>query len=132
MVPVGGSIIYGPVKKHWIEKINKFYPGRASAGPLMDLFLTFLQMGEINLRSLLAERKQNYTYLKEELTRVAEKHGERVLTIPGNKISMACSLTALNESVFKPNGIKATYFGSYLFSRRVSGVRVIDSSDGKL
>lgn len=45
---------------------------------------------------------------------------------------MACSLNALNESVFKPNGIKATYFGSYLFSRRVSGVRIIDSSDGKL
>ena len=42
MVPVGGSIIFAPVKKHLVEKINKFYPGRASAGPLMDLFLTYL------------------------------------------------------------------------------------------
>lgn len=58
MVPVGGSIIYAPVKKHLIEKVNKFYPGRASAAPLMDLFLTFLQMGEANLRRLLmSERK---------------------------------------------------------------------------
>ena len=132
MVPVGGSIVYGPQKKHLIEKINKFYPGRASTGPLMDLFLTFLQMGENNLRRLLAERKQNYAYLKEQLQGVAAKHNERVLETPGNKISIACTLTALNNSVFKPNGIKATYFGSYLFSRRVSGVRVIDSSEGKL
>ena len=84
------------------------------------------------MRRLLSERKQNYTYLKEKLTAVAEKHGERVLAVPGNKISMACSLTNLNETVFKPNGVKATYFGSYLFSRRVSGVRVVDNSEGKL
>ena len=63
MVPVGGSIIYGPVKKHLIEKINKFYPGRASASPLMDIFLTFLQMGEVNMKRLFKERKENFTYL---------------------------------------------------------------------
>ena len=68
MVPVGGSIIYAPVKKHLVEKINKFYPGRASASPLMDLFLTLLQMGEVNLWRLLNERKQNFAYLKEKLT----------------------------------------------------------------
>ena len=45
---------------------------------------------------------------------------------------MGCTLTNLNETVFKPNGVNATYFGSYLFSRRVSGVRVINSSNGKL
>ena len=45
---------------------------------------------------------------------------------------MACTLTTLNETVFLPNGINATYFGSYLFSRRVSGVRVVDTSNGKL
>ena len=68
MVPVGGSIIYAPIKKYLVEKINKFYPGRASASPLMDLFLTLLQMGEVNLRRLLNERKQNFAYLKEKLT----------------------------------------------------------------
>lgn len=45
MVPVGGSVIYSHKKKDLIEKINKFYPGRASAGPTLDLFITFLQMG---------------------------------------------------------------------------------------
>lgn len=45
MVPVGGSIIYSPKKKDLIEKINQFYPGRASGGPIVDLFITYLQMG---------------------------------------------------------------------------------------
>jgi O-phospho-L-seryl-tRNASec:L-selenocysteinyl-tRNA synthase len=42
MVPVGGSVIYSHKKKDLIDKINKFYPGRASGGPIIDLFLTFL------------------------------------------------------------------------------------------
>ena len=131
MVPVGGSVVYSPKKKDIVEKINKFYPGRASSSPLMDLFLTYLQCGEINFKSLLQERKANYTYLKEQLQKVAEAHGERVLEVKSNRISMACSLTHLNETVFKPNNINATFFGSYLFSRRVSGVRVVNSSAGK-
>ena len=59
MVPVGGSIVYSPKRKGKdgdvgiIEKINKFYPGRASSAPIMDLFITYLQMGEIKLRNLL-------------------------------------------------------------------------------
>lgn len=44
---------------------------------------------------------------------------------------MACTLTALNDSVFKPNNISPTFFGGFLFSRRVSGVRVCASSEGK-
>ena len=57
MVPVGGSIIYspqGPKGKNnsigIIQKINKFYPGRASGGPIVDLFITYLEMGETNLK----------------------------------------------------------------------------------
>lgn len=42
MVPVGGSVIYSHVKNGLVQKINKFYPGRASGGPILDLFLTFL------------------------------------------------------------------------------------------
>jgi hypothetical protein len=58
-------------------------------------------------------------------------YGERVLITKNNKISIACTLTTLNTKVFQPNNINATYFGSYLFSRRVSGVRVVNSSFGK-
>ena len=68
MVPVGGSIIYSPVqnkKENFISIINNLYPGRASSSPIVDLFITFLEMGEDNLRKLLKERKENYKYLKQ-------------------------------------------------------------------
>jgi hypothetical protein len=51
------------------------------------------------------------------------------LVTPNNKISIAVCIAQLNEKVFKPNNQNATFFGSYLFSRRVSGVRVVN--DGK-
>ncbi len=132
MVPVGGSIIYSPVqnkKENFIEIINNLYPGRASGAPIIDLFITFLEMGEINLRQLIKERKQNFLYLKTQLQQTCQKYDERILeTEKNNKISIACTLTNLNEKVFKPNNINATFFGSYLFHRRVSGVRVCNSS----
>lgn len=138
MVPVGGSILYAPAPKdksqkvNIIQKINKFYPGRASGAPIMDLFITYLEMGEINFKELLRQRKENFNYLKEELEKVAEKVGERVLqTTKNNKISIAFTLTSLNDQVFTPNNIDATFFGSYLFHRRVSGVRVCVNSRGK-
>jgi O-phospho-L-seryl-tRNASec:L-selenocysteinyl-tRNA synthase len=131
MVPVGGSLVYSPKKKDIIDTINKFYPGRASGAPIMDLFITFLQMGEKTLKLLLKQRKDNYKILKEQLSLIADKYEERVFDTPNNKISMAVSLRRLDERVFRPNNINATYFGSYLFSRRVSGIRVCNESFGK-
>ena len=134
MVPVGGSILYSPdkAKDGIISKVNKIYPGRASSSPIIDLFVTLLQMGETNFKQLLKERKDNFKFLSDELSKLAEKVGERVLTTQqNNKISVAFSLTALNDKVFKPNNINATFFGSYLFHRRVSGVRVCNESFGK-
>ena len=48
-----------------------------------------------------------------------------------NKISVASTLTNLNAKVLIPHNISPTFFGSYLFSRRVSGVRVVASSNSK-
>jgi O-phospho-L-seryl-tRNASec:L-selenocysteinyl-tRNA synthase len=72
MVPVGGSIVYSPQppksKKVGqevgiVHKINNFYPGRASGAPIVDLFITMLQMGEQTFLDLLKQRKENFTYL---------------------------------------------------------------------
>ena len=60
-------MIYSHQKKALIDKINKFYPGRASGGPIMDLFITFLQMGQTTMKQLLKERKENFEYLKSQL-----------------------------------------------------------------
>lgn len=43
MVPVGGGVIAGP-DAAFIEYIAKLYPGRASAAPTLDLFMTMLYM----------------------------------------------------------------------------------------
>lgn len=128
MVPVGGSVIYSHNKKGLVESINKFYPGRASGGPIIDLFLTFLEMGQENLKRLVKERKENYEYLKQHLSKLLDTYNERILETKNNKISMACTLTTLNAKVFTPHGLSPTFFGSYLFSRRVSGIRVVAQS----
>ena len=89
MVPVGGSIIYGSKKNGIVQKINKNYPGRASGSAVVDLFLTFVQMGEDTLRDLLKERKENFKYMFEEVQKVIEKYGERLVISKNNKISIA-------------------------------------------
>jgi len=48
------------------------------------------------------ERKENYDYLKKELTSSLALYGERCLETKNNKISIACTLKNLNEKVFAP------------------------------
>ena len=80
------------------------------------------------MRTLLKERKENFDYLKNSLTALLGTYNERVLDVKTNKISLACTLTTLNTKIFAPNGLPPTFFGSYLFSRRVSGLRVVSNS----
>lgn len=131
MVPVGGSLIYCPKKKDIVDQVNKMYPGRASGAPILDLFITLLSMGETKYKELLQERKQNFKILHEGLQKLAIKYDEKVLVTNNNKISLGFTIGNLVEKCLKPKNLTATYFGSYLFSRRVSGVRVVDTSNGK-
>jgi len=65
-----------------------FYAGRASSSPAMDVFITLLSLGINGYKNLITQRKEMYTYLKEELTKVALKHGERLLETKNNPISL--------------------------------------------
>ena len=47
------------------------YPGRASAAPIIDLFITLLGMGETTFKRLLKERKENFKLLQEGLGTIA-------------------------------------------------------------
>ncbi|ESN99143.1 hypothetical protein HELRODRAFT_107172 [Helobdella robusta] len=117
LVPVGGSVI-ASYEDDVIRRISSMYPGRASASSHLDLLITFLQVGLSQFKNLLRERKEMFEYLKSKLNSCAAQHNERVLNSPNNKISIAMSLSNFNhESV--------TYIGSMLFTRHVSGVRVI-------
>ena len=48
-------------------------------------------MGTAGYKALMDERRENYKLLKEEMTKVAEKYGERVLETRNNPISIGKS-----------------------------------------
>jgi hypothetical protein len=45
MVPVGGAVVFTQ-KREMLKAIAEKYPGRACGGPIVDLFVTLLQMGK--------------------------------------------------------------------------------------
>ncbi|XP_030635984.1 O-phosphoseryl-tRNA(Sec) selenium transferase [Chanos chanos] len=120
MVPVGGAIIAG-FDETFVKEISKMYPGRASASPSLDVLITLLTLGASGYRKLLAERKELYSHLAEEVKTLAKAHGERLLHTPHNPISLAMSLDGLQTA----SDGAVTQLGSMLFTRQVSGARVI-------
>ncbi|CAK8692903.1 unnamed protein product [Clavelina lepadiformis] len=120
MVPVGGSVVASSNKDNFLELVASTYAGRASAAPAIDMLITMLQMGRNGLKNLLSERKDNYSYLREEMRKLAEKHDERILETPHNPISIGMSLSSL---VDKTSDV--TELGSMLFTRRITGARVV-------
>lgn len=120
MVPVGGAIIAG-FDDTFVQEISKMYPGRASASPSLDVLITLLTLGASGYKRLLSERKEIFSFLAQELKSLASAHGERLLHTPHNPISLAMSLSG-----FQGDDDKAvTQLGSMLFTRQVSGARVI-------
>mmetsp|Transcript_17948 Transcript_17948/g.50217 ORF Transcript_17948/g.50217 Transcript_17948/m.50217 type:complete len:177 (+) Transcript_17948:2960-3490(+) len=92
--------------------------------PLLDVLMTLLHLGSHGWRQLLADREELYQYAKGKLSEAAAAFGERVLDSPGNPISIAVSLSSIANSASS-----VTFLGSMLWSRCVSGTRVI--SPGK-
>ncbi|KAF7994293.1 hypothetical protein HCN44_003383 [Aphidius gifuensis] len=127
LVPVGGAII-GSFDKNTLDKISKMYPGRANASTTMDVLITLLSLGMAGYKQLIAQRKEMYAYLKEELGKLATRHGERLLDTKGNPISMGMTLQCLSHQ--HDHG-KITMLGSVLFLRNVRGARVITTTDVK-
>lgn len=112
MVPVGGSIVFSP-RVEAAKQLSCIYPGRASIGPIVDLFITLLEMGVSGLRKLLDQRLLNYAYLRAELDKLSNL---RIISSPKNDISIAVATTELATS---------GHLGAELFLRKVSGVRFL-------
>lgn len=74
MVPVGGSIIFTQ-RQELCKLISEKYPGRACGGPIVDLFITLLQMGRSGLKKIYKDRKENFNYMKEKAQQVMHKIG---------------------------------------------------------
>ena len=127
MVPVGGSFIYSS-KENMVQKIKKNYPGRASISPLLDLFISFLEMGKNKYKALIKDRKEKYKILIQKMENIANKYQEKVLAMNGNKISI---LFTLKNIMSKSGNKDVKEIGSMCFNRQISGVRIITSSNGE-
>ena len=99
------------------------YPGRASISPIVDLFITLLEMGTSTLKHLIDNRQLLFVYCQSRLQQLANSIGERLLNMNNaNSISMAMTLTTLGhhrDTVGK--------LGQVLFGKRVMGARVVYS-----
>ena len=167
---MGGTIIAG-FDKSFISKVSQCYPGisdasdscdfklrikylflgRASSSPIIDLFITLLSLGSKKYITLVRERKQLYQELKDGLSKVASRFGQRILDTPGNSISigrlgqsyMKLKFVLISNACFfsRSEGITLpsmtdqkllTQLGSQLFLRCVSGTRVVSNLDQKV
>ncbi|GIY46430.1 o-phosphoseryl-tRNA(Sec) selenium transferase [Caerostris darwini] len=127
MVPVGGSIICGFNAKI-VDDVGKMYPGRGSAVPSTDIFITLLNIGKNGYLEYLEKREKLFIYLKTELEKVGAELGGEVLEIPGNHLSIAFAFTqfeSLHHKLF-------TEIGSMLFSKFVMGARIVAPGDTKI
>ncbi|CAI5732857.1 unnamed protein product [Hyaloperonospora brassicae] len=132
LVPVGGAIVCS-ASREVVDSVAKLYPGRASATPALDFFITMLQMGKNGYRRLLEERKHLAAYMREKLEMLAAEEGERVLRVSTNEISCAMTLATFCSDVEdrQEKSRRLTMLGAMLFSRGVSGARVVSCLDRK-
>ena len=85
-------------------------------------------MGKNKYKELIKERKEKYKILIKEMENIANKYGEKVIAMNGNKISI---LFTLKNIVEKSGNKDAKEIGSMCFNRQISGVRIITSSNGE-
>jgi len=143
LVPVGGALVLSPAADV-IDVVQKNYPGRASASPMVDLFITLLSMGFGGYKEILEERVRLSRLFRAKFEEVAEAFGEQMLDCPRNTISFGVTLDNLiptgqnahgdtNEKLIsaQERNQLITRFGSMLFTRCISGTRVVPPGEKK-
>ena len=111
-----------------IQEIGKVYAGRASASPIIDLFITLLSMGLNGYKALLRKRTNMLESFASRLQAVAEKHGERLLQCSTNTISFCITIDNIarlkadgesDDEYIRSVSTDVSKFGAMLFSRYV-------------
>jgi O-phospho-L-seryl-tRNASec:L-selenocysteinyl-tRNA synthase len=135
----GGAIVLSP-DGELIKNVGETYAGRASSSPIVDLFITLLSMGLNGYKRLLAERMDILESFPKRFEEVANKYGERLLTCPSNTISFGITLDHLARPIAEGEdendylsavSLDISKFGGMLFSRCVSGTRVVPRGSNK-
>eukprot|EP00758_Cryptobia_borreli_P018858 Tbor_TRINITY_DN7565_c0_g1::TRINITY_DN7565_c0_g1_i1::g.898::m.898/K03341/SEPSECS; O-phospho-L-seryl-tRNASec:L-selenocysteinyl-tRNA synthase len=103
MVPVGGAVICGPSAV--VRGVSSLYPGRASATPIMDLFVTLLEMGKHRYLALAhTERAEMRLYFLSKLEVFCVERGESVVFDERNDVSFGVTLRNAWKVRGKVNG----------------------------
>lgn len=123
LVPVGGAIVAGSNKK-LVDSVAKRYAGRGSSSQTLDVFMTLLNLGKEGYSRLVQERKDMFVYLRQKLRNLSTRHNEKILITKRNPISIAMSLENFDKN-------KVSMIGSMLFTRGVSGCRIISTTEVK-
>lgn len=132
LVPVGGAIL-ATGSEDFFKKVTGNYPGRASAAPILDLFITLLSMGKTGFEGLLNQRQSLLPGFQQKMFDFCLQEGLQVLPSPGNTISFAISLqslavarvTASQQAISSGDSKDLSFLGSMLFQRNISGCRVV-------
>ncbi|XP_061392814.1 O-phosphoseryl-tRNA(Sec) selenium transferase [Musca vetustissima] len=123
MVPVGGAIVAG-FHESIVHNVAKTYAGRASSSQSLDVFMTLLSLGKNGYLQLCRKRKQLFNELKEKIESIAKKYNCKLLDTKGNPISLALCFNELPLN-------EPTKLGSMLYTRGISGTRVVASGSVK-
>ncbi|XP_017114695.1 O-phosphoseryl-tRNA(Sec) selenium transferase isoform X1 [Drosophila elegans] len=120
LVPVGAAIV-ASFDESLLREVASTYAGRASGSQSLDVFMTLLSLGLNGYQSLIKQRNDNFNYLRENLKKFAQSHGEVVIDSRSNSISLAITLGTIAADRME----SITQLGSMLHQRGVSGARVV-------
>ena len=95
LVPVGGAVVAG--RKVVVRSVCDMYAGRASASPIVDVFMTLLGCGRDGFQSLLSERYTVLEYFLECMKRFAAEKGEDLLICDENDISFVLTMRSFTS-----------------------------------
>jgi O-phospho-L-seryl-tRNASec:L-selenocysteinyl-tRNA synthase len=117
LTPIGGAIVAAP-EQETLDEISEQYAGRATAAPATQFLAAVLALGIKNYENLRDEQGKNREYLEENLKKVAEEYGERVLNVYN---PIACAMSLTNRDPQK--------IGGALYNLRVTGPRALGPTD---
>lgn len=75
LVPVGGAVI-ASTNPELVDMVGRLYAGRASASPIIDLFITALHLGRNGMKQLWKERQEVWEYMVLRMRDFAGKRRE--------------------------------------------------------
>ncbi|XP_034114680.2 O-phosphoseryl-tRNA(Sec) selenium transferase [Drosophila albomicans] len=129
LVPVGGAIV-ATRDEAMLKHLGSSYAGRASSSQSLDVLMTLLSLGRSGYESLLLERSHNFEYLQHRLQEFTAQAGEIVPQCANNGISLALTLSSLCANPGDHRNA-LTELGSMLYTRGISGARVVPPGDVK-